>query len=150
MSRPYRQGVTGVFVNDAGLVLACQRSDCPAGWQLPQGGIEQGETTSAALQREMQEELGTDAFAIIRATDCAVCYDFPPDLGVPIAQKFRGQCCYWFQLRFHAGGQPDLSRADHEFRAYDWRTCETLLQQTIAWKVRAYRTGLQLLGLLAA
>ncbi len=150
MNRPYRHGVTGVFVNDTGLVLACRRRDFPTGLQLPQGGVEKGETTIAALRREMQEELGTDAFVIVKATDSAVCYDFPSDLGVPIAQKFRGQCHYWFQLRFHSDGKPDLSRSDHEFSAYDWTTCETLLQQTIAWKISAYRTGLQLLGLLAA
>ena len=148
MSLPYRHGVTGVFVNEAGLVLACRRSDYPEGLQLPQGGMEQGETTVAAVRREMQEELGTDAFTIVKETSTAVCYDFPPNLGVPIAQKYRGQCHYWFQLRFHTGGKPDLRRSDHEFSACDWTTCTTLLRHTIAWKTRAYREGLQLLGLM--
>lgn len=148
MSLPYRHGVTGVFVNDAGLVLACRRSDYPEGLQLPQGGVEDGETTIAAVRREMREELGTDDFIIVNETNSAVCYDFPPDLGVPIAQKFRGQCHYWFQLCFHNGAKPDLSQSDHEFSACEWTTCDTLLQYTIAWKTKAYREGLQLLGLL--
>ena len=150
MSLPYRHGVTGVFVNDAGLVLACRRSDYPEGLQLPQGGVEKGESESMAVCREMREELGTDAFEITKKSDKTVCYDFPPALNVPITQKYRGQCHSWYQLRFHVGSQPDLSRSDHEFSSCDWTTCETLLQQTIAWKARAYRTGLQLLGLLAS
>ena len=110
--------------------------------------MEQGETTVAAVRREMQEELGTDAFSIVKEASTAVCYDFPPNLGVPIAQKYRGQCHYWFQLHFNTGGKPDLSRSDHEFSACDWTTCATLLRHTIAWKTKAYREGLQLLGLL--
>ena len=149
MSLPYRHGVTGVFVNNKGLVLACRRSDYPDGLQLPQGGVEKGESETTAVQREMQEELGTDAFEITKKADKTVCYDFPPGLNVPITQKYRGQCHSWFQLRFLESGQPDLSRSDHEFSTCDWTTCEELLQQTIAWKASAYRAGLQLLGLLA-
>ncbi len=148
MNLPYRRGVTGVFVNDMGLVLVCRRCDYPVGLQLPQGGLEEGESEDAALQREMHEELGTRGFAVIKKTHKTVCYDFPPDLTAPIAQKYRGQCHRWFQLRFWEGCQPDLSRSNHEFSAYDWTTRAELLQHTIAWKTDAYREGLQLLGLL--
>lgn len=148
MSLPYRAGVTGVFVDEHGLVLACQRSDHPDAWQLPQGGIEKGESATEAVRREMQEELGTDAFAIVKKAEKTVSYDFPRDLGVPIARKFRGQQQAWFQLHFIDGGQPDLSKADNEFSACSWMTCSELLQNTIVWKIKAYREGLRLLGLL--
>ena len=150
MSLPYRHGVTGVFVNDKSLVLACRRSDYPEGLQLPQGGVEKGESKTAAVRREMQEELGTDAFEITKKANKTVCYDFPRGLNVPITQKYRGQCHSWFQLRFREGGKPDLSHSDHEFSACHWTTCEELLQRTMVWKVKAYHEGLQLLGLLAA
>ena len=148
MKRPYRPCVTGVFVNSAGRILACRRSDHPDGLQLPQGGVEKGETDEEALLREMCEELGTDAFVIVKKANTTVSYDFPAELDVPMARRFCGQRQRWFQLRFNAQAAPDLQRADAEFSSCCWTTCATLLQQTVAWKVTAYRKGLQLLGLL--
>ena len=63
--REYRRNVAIVVVNHAGLVLACHRSDSTGIWQIPQGGIEEGESDEEAMHRELEEEIGTSDVDIL-------------------------------------------------------------------------------------
>ena len=65
MGKKYRSAVIGVFVDTSNNVLVLERADFPGSWQLPQGGVEEGESQLAAIKREMFEELGTSDFEII-------------------------------------------------------------------------------------
>jgi putative (di)nucleoside polyphosphate hydrolase len=62
---PYRPCVGVMLVNAAGLIWVGRRIDTPNGWQMPQGGIDPGETPAVAALREMHEEIGTDKAEIV-------------------------------------------------------------------------------------
>ncbi len=148
MSRTYRPCVIGVFVDKNGLLLSGERFDGPGVWQFPQGGIEVGEDPEDALYREMKEELGSNAFEILKAADGTTPYDFPEDLDAPIAIKYKGQRLHWFLIQFRDGEAPNLdSASDKEFSNIKWVNVETILDEIINWKLDAYTQGLRMLGL---
>jgi len=146
----YRPCVVVVFTNEKSQVLVCERSDVPGAWQLPQGGIEPGESALNAVYREMREELGCDRFHIVKEASGLVKYRFPTDLNKPISKKWVGQCQSWFKAKFELGFGPNLDLADGEFTAFDWKDPEFALTSVVDWKRDAYREGLQKLGFLSA
>ena len=112
---PYRPNVGAVLFNPHGLVFVARRADlpnvegAPGGWQLPQGGIDEGEDVRAAVLRELAEEIGTDRAEIIGEHPDWLTYDLPPHLvGVALGGRYRGQRQRWFALRFTGtdGGYP--------------------------------------------
>lgn len=144
---PYRPNVGAVLFDAAGLVLVARRADLPreaadrTGWQLPQGGIDPGETPRQAVLREVAEELGTDRVAILAEHDAWLTYDFPPHLRIGGAkQAFRGQRQRWFALRF-LGTDADLRLDAHqpaEFDAVRWVRLADLPLLAVAWKRPVY------------
>ncbi|MFM2150991.1 MAG: hypothetical protein RLZZ187_3297 [Pseudomonadota bacterium] len=148
-TKPYRTNVGALLFNDAGLVLVARRADMPnaegaaGGWQLPQGGVDDGEDLRAAVLRELAEEIGTDKAEIIAEHPGWLTYDFPPDLaasGFRIAQKYRGQRQKWFALRF-LGVESDirLDADDHpEFDAWRWARIEDLPTLAVSFKRAIY------------
>lgn len=147
MTLEYRPCVIAVFTNGDGRVLVAERSDAPGQWQLPQGGVDPGESPEQALRREMAEELGTDQFRILARGERPICYDFPPDLQAGIAKRFRGQKQQWFHVAFAEGARPDLERAeDDEFRDVAWVPVQDVVEAIIDFKKDAYREGLRMLG----
>ena len=147
--RPYRLNTMGVFLNKKGQVLAVERSDRPGGWQLPQGGIDEGETPQQAVVREMCEELGItpEDFSIVEQLPDTLRYDFPETLDAPIARRYRGQEQTVFILRFRQGAQPNIPASDGENRDWTWIPLSRLLPRVVSFKQEAYR---QLSGLLRA
>jgi putative (di)nucleoside polyphosphate hydrolase len=126
---PYRPNVGAVVFNHAGLVLVARRADLPnaeapaGGWQLPQGGIDEGEAPRGAILRELAEEIGTSRTEVIGEHDTWLTYDLPPELiGVALHGRYRGQRQRWFALRF-IGEDSDI-RLDldphPEFDAWRW------------------------------
>ncbi len=144
----YRFGVIGVFINSNNLLLVGERSDIPSVWQFPQGGIEPGESATAAFYREMSEELGTSNFSIIRHAHKQTLYRFPSTLNAPIAKKYLGQSLQWFLARFNAQVTPALNNSDGEFMSISWRSVDEVLNGVVEWKKPAYEAGLRLLGFL--
>lgn len=126
---PYRPNVGAVLFNAAGLIFVARRADlpnaegAPGGWQLPQGGIDEGEDPSGAVLRELQEEIGTGLATIIGEHDGWLTYDLPPELiGRALKGRYRGQRQRWFALRF-TGTDADirLDADPHpEFDAWRW------------------------------
>lgn len=147
--KPYRLNVGALLFNDAGLVLVARRADLPnaegtaGGWQLPQGGVDEGEDLRVAVLRELAEEVGTDKAEIIAEHPGWLTYDFPPELaarGFRIAQRYRGQKQKWFALRFR-GTDADirLDADDHpEFDAWRWAQIEELPGLAIHFKREIY------------
>jgi putative (di)nucleoside polyphosphate hydrolase len=126
---PYRANVGAVLFNAEGRVFVAHRADLPntegppGGWQLPQGGIDEGEDPRGAVLRELAEEIGTDRAEIIGEHPGWLSYDLPPELlGVALRGRFRGQRQRWFALRF-LGTDADirLDADPHpEFDAWRW------------------------------
>ena len=119
---PYRPCVGIMLVNDAGLVFAGKRLDQTVeGWQMPQGGIDDGEEARDAALRELQEETGTDKADIIAELPGWLTYDLPPHLvGIAFKGRFRGQKQKWFLMRF-TGKDSDIDLAAHEPEFADWK-----------------------------
>lgn len=121
---PYRRGVGAVLFNADGKVFVGCRVDRGRGtaWQLPQGGIDEGETPECAVLRELAEEIGTDKARIIAETRDWLTYDLPdPLVGVAWGGRYRGQRQRWFALRF-TGEDGDIDLGAHDTPEFsDWR-----------------------------
>lgn len=146
MELEYRSSVIAVFTNDRSEVLVGERGDHAGAYQLPQGGIEPGESAVNALFREMEEELGCSAFSIVASATNPIRYRFPPELTTKIARKYCGQSQQWFLTKFHEGSGPDLAKADKEFRAFAWWPAQRVVDEIVDWKRAAYREGFKALG----
>jgi len=91
-------------------------------WQMPQGGVDEGESPRAAALRELAEEVGTDKVRILSETKDWLTYDFPLHLQYKLWDgKFKGQRQKWFLMEFQ-GTESDINiHTDHpEFHAYKW------------------------------
>jgi putative (di)nucleoside polyphosphate hydrolase len=121
--RPYRRGVGLMLFNRRGLVFVAQRIDMPsAAWQMPQGGIDPGETPRQAAFRELHEETGTDKAEIVAESRDWVRYDLPAELTRRLWDgRYRGQEQKWFAMRF-LGTDDDINIAgpQPEFSAWRW------------------------------
>lgn len=141
----YRFGVVGVFTNNDGSILVCERANMPGVWQFPQGGIDDGETADEAIRREVLEELGTGDFRVIYKADKITTYQFPKDATFELAKKFIGQKHYWYHLQFNIDARPDLTKSDGEFVDIKWVPISSALDSVVSWKWNAYVEGLRLL-----
>jgi putative (di)nucleoside polyphosphate hydrolase len=77
---PYRPCVGLMLVDDQGRVFLGRRCDTPGAWQMPQGGIDKGETPQVAALRELKEEIGCDAAEILAQSAKSYRYDLPEHL----------------------------------------------------------------------
>lgn len=146
--RPYRPGVGIALFNKDGLVFVGERIDTPGAWQMPQGGIDEGEDIEAAVIRELKEEIGTDKAEIIKIAEEKICYDLPDDLLETLWNgQFRGQEQTWVAARF-LGVDKDivLDADDHpEFSNWQWVPLEKTLDLIVPFKKDTYRKVIQLL-----
>lgn len=119
---PYRPCVGIMLLNDQGAVFAGQRVDTTAeAWQMPQGGIDDGESPRDAAYRELEEEIGTAKADILAETPEWLYYDLPDHLiGQVWGGRYRGQAQKWFAMRF-LGTDADIDLDAHHREFNDWR-----------------------------
>ena len=153
-SLPYRPCVGVVLIDARGLVFAGQRIDSPSpAWQMPQGGIDDGEKPREAAYRELWEETGIprDLVEFVGKTHGWVTYDLPLELlGRVWGGKYRGQKQKWFLFRFK-GTDADVQIAtEHpEFSSWRWILADEMVQGIVPFKravydavVRSFRASL--------
>jgi putative (di)nucleoside polyphosphate hydrolase len=122
----YRKGVGIMLLNARDRVFVARRIDMPsAAWQMPQGGIDAGETPLEAAWREMLEEVGTDRAELLAESRNWLRYDLPPELARQLWRgRFRGQEQKWFAFRF-TGTDRDINIKHHDHPEFsDWRWAE--------------------------
>jgi putative (di)nucleoside polyphosphate hydrolase len=151
--RPYRRCVGAFLINRDGRVLVGQRVDRdePA-WQLPQGGIEDGEPPRQAVLRELAEEIGTDKATVIAEMPEWIAYDFPSNLADRVWNgRYRGQTQKWFALRFDGDDADiDLTAAGHpEFRDWQWIPVSALAALAVPFKRTVYTALVERFGPIA-
>ena len=142
MAKPYRRGVGIVLVNSRGRVFVAQRIDTKAtAWQMPQGGIDKGETPRAAALRELREEIGTANARVIGVTRTWLRYDLPDDLRSKVwGGKYRGQEQKWFLMRFTGSDADiDLETEHPEFMAWKWLPFTQLPRVIVGFKREIYK-----------
>lgn len=139
---PYRRGVGAVLFNAQGLVFVGRRIDTPGdAWQLPQGGVDEGEKPREAVLRELAEEIGTANAKVLAKSREWYTYDLPADLvGKVWHGRYRGQKQRWFALRFLGqDSEIDLRAHDHpEFEDWRWTPIEALPSLAVAFKISLY------------
>ena len=131
-----------MLFNQDGKVFVGKRIDQSVeGWQMPQGGIDKGETPKQAAKRELREETGIDKCDIIAEMDDWVTYDLPEHLiGVAFHGKYKGQKQKWFAMRF-IGQDADIDLALHEpeFSTFRWVSLEELPGLIVPFKRQTYK-----------
>ncbi len=149
---PYRPCVGVVLTNAQGLIFAGQRADTdlPA-WQMPQGGVDEGESPLDAAHRELREETGVNRadVSFIRQTKDWLRYDLPLEV-IPTRWngRFRGQAQMWVQFRLDAPDSViDLTFQDEEFSAWKWMSAEEILTVIVPFKRDIYRAVFTEFGL---
>ena len=140
---PYRPCVGIVLINAEGRIFAGQRLDNPTpAWQMPQGGIDDGEKPKEAALRELWEETGVTADLVeeIAKTEDWVTYDLPSEMVGKIWKgRYRGQKQKWFLLRFNGtDAQVNIATEHPEFSQWDWKTPQELLDSIVPFKRAVY------------
>lgn len=139
---PYRPCVGVVLARPDGLIFTGERVDTPGAWQMPQGGIDKGETPEAAALRELEEETGVPASLVAVEAESRdwLRYDLPDHLiGKVWKGRFRGQKQKWFLLRFR-GVDADIDIAKHheEFARWRWSPPDEVLRDIVDFKRDIY------------
>lgn len=146
----YRPCVGIFLLNRHGEVFVGHRNDLTAEgmpaslienpWQMPQGGIDQGEAPQAAALRELREEVGCDRVTILRQSREWCLYELPPQIAkMKWNGKYHGQAQIWFALRFD-GADADINIATKhpEFDAWKWVSVDDLCGLVVDFKRDVY------------
>ena len=141
----YRLGTGIMLLNDAGKVWVGARIDNRAdAWQMPQGGLDEGEDPWAGALRELEEETGIPADLVERVARCVepLRYDLPAEIASQLWKgKWKGQKQHWFLARF-LGQDSDvrIDAAEHaEFREWKWVEPDALPDLIVPFKRDLYQ-----------
>ena len=141
-SLPYRPCVGVVLRNPNGLIFTGERLDTPGAWQMPQGGIDAGETVAQAGLRELREETGVspDLVTEIAASHDWITYELPDHLrGKLWKGRFRGQKQKWVLLAFSGtDADVDIVQPHQEFARWRWSSPTEVLRDIVPFKRDVY------------
>ena len=147
----YRRNVGMVLINTNGHIFAGKRIDnSNDAWQMPQGGIDDGETPEVAAFRELSEETGIhhSNARLIGATSGWLSYDIPLELIPKLWNgRYRGQDQKWFAFEF-LGKDTDINitTQEPEFSEWAWKSKKDLLSSVVPFKVEVYQKVFSELG----
>ena len=139
---PLRRGVGIVLLNKENKVLVAKRIDNPKNfWQMPQGGVDEGEDFYHAALRELKEETSIISVKLIKEIENKFTYILPDHLiGIIWKGKFKGQKQKWFVMRF-IGDELEINiKTKHpEFLDWKWVNLEDLTKIAVNFKLEVYK-----------
>ena len=136
-----RKGVGIIVLNNKNQVFVGKRRDNPGDkWQMPQGGVDEGEDNFIAMQRELIEETSIKNIKIIKEIENVFEYELPENLvGIIWKGKFRGQKQKWFIARFLGqDSEINLNTKHPEFIKWKWLEPEKLPDVIVDFKKNLY------------
>ena len=138
---PMRNGVGAIILNRENKVFVGKRKDNPVDkWQMPQGGVEIGESYLSAMKRELYEETSIKSIKILREIDGFFEYELPKNLvGIIWKGKFRGQKQKWFIAQFIGNeNEINLQTRNPEFIEWKWIIPDELPKTIVDFKKKMY------------
>ena len=138
---PLRLGVGAIVLNNKNRVFVGKRKDNPVDkWQMPQGGVNEGEKLIDAMKRELKEETGIKNIKILKEIDGWSEYELPENLlGKIWRGKYRGQKQKWFIVKFLGkDNEINLKTSNHEFIEWKWLDIESLPGVIVEFKKKVY------------
>ena len=139
---PLRSGVGIIVLNKDNKVLVAKRIDNPKNfWQMPQGGIDEGEDFLKAAYRELDEETSIKNVELIKEIDGTITYELPDHLiGIIWKGKFRGQKQKWFLMRFVGEDKEiDIKTKNPEFLDWKWIDLDQITEVVVDFKLHVYK-----------
>ena len=139
---PLRKGVGIVLLNNENKVFVAKRIDNPKNfWQMPQGGIDEGEDYYEAALRELKEETSVVSIENIKEIDKKLTYILPDHLiGIIWRGKFKGQIQKWFVMRFIGNdSEININTKKPEFLDWKWIDLEDLPKIAVNFKLDIYK-----------
>ena len=146
---PMRNGVGVIILNNENKVFVGKRKDNPVNkWQMPQGGVEKGESYLSAMKRELYEETSIKSIDILREIDGFFEYELPKNLvGIIWKGKFRGQKQKWFIARFIGDeNEINLQTKNPEFIEWKWIIPDDLPKTIVDFKKKMYVELLEIIN----
>ena len=140
---PLRKGVGIVLLNNKNKIFVAKRIDNPKNfWQMPQGGIDDGENNYKAALRELKEETSIVSVELIKEIDKKLTYILPNHLiGIIWKGKFKGQIQKWFVMRFLGNeSEININTEKPEFLDWKWIDIENLPKIAVDFKLDVYKS----------
>ena len=138
---PMRNGVGVIVLNNENKVFVGKRKDNPVDrWQMPQGGVDIGESYLSAMKRELYEETSIKSIEILKEINGFFEYELPKNLvGIIWKGKFRGQKQKWFITRFTGNeNEINLQTKNPEFIEWKWIIPDDLPKTIVDFKKKMY------------
>ena len=139
---PLRSGVGIIVLNKKNKIFVAKRIDNPKNfWQMPQGGIDEGEDYLSAAYRELEEETSITKVELIKELDGFITYLLPDHLlGIIWKGKYKGQKQKWFIMKFIGEDKEiNIQTKKPEFLEWKWIELETLTEIVVDFKLHVYK-----------
>ena len=139
---PLRSGVGIVVLNRNNKVFVAKRIDNPKNfWQMPQGGVDQGEDFLTAAYRELEEETSIKNIELIKELDGTTTYELPDHLlGIIWKGKYRGQKQKWFLMRYLGeDNKINIKTKNPEFLDWKWGDLDKITEEVVEFKLHVYK-----------
>ena len=146
---PMRNGVGVIVLNNENKVFVGKRKDNPVDrWQMPQGGVDIGESYLSAMKRELYEETSIKSIEILKEINGFFEYELPKNLvGIIWKGKFRGQKQKWFITRFIGNeNEINLQTKNPEFIEWKWIIPDDLPKTIVDFKKKMYVELLEIIN----
>ena len=139
---PLRSGVGIILLNKDNKIFVAKRIDNPKNfWQMPQGGVDEGENDLEAAYRELYEETSIKKVELIQEIDGSFTYELPDRLlGIIWKGKFKGQTQKWFLMKYLGNdNEIDLKTNNPEFLEWKWVNIDEITEIVVDFKLHVYR-----------